>query len=197
MQTSTKPYLYYEQIINGLVDVPKRVQKYLGDAIVLKNEQRKAAEVEQEKVNEQRLDIEQPPDDTGSKNISSLFKFPLFGWFSSNTTTKAPEQPSESESESDKEVEVPLFGQEEPKVSEKEPYEKEMSDKEMSDKEPSNKEMSDKEPSNKEMSEKEPSDNDYLSEKSVNEDLSEKEASDLTNEVKNCNIRNWQKLKVE
>jgi len=160
MQTSTKPYLYYEQIINGLVDVPNRIQKYLGDAIVLKNEQRRAA-AEQEEA--KALEIEPPPEDAGSNN-AGLFKFPLFGWLSS-FTTKEPKQ--ESESESDNEVEVPLFnGDESVTLSEKESSDEVL-------------------PSEKEPSEKEPSD-EVLPDESLSR-----------SEEKICNIRNWQKLKVE
>jgi hypothetical protein len=170
MQTSTKPYLYYEQIINGLVDVPKRIQKYLGDAIVLKNEQRRAAAEQKEA---KALEIEPPPEDTVSNN-TGLFKFPMFGWLSS-LTTKEPKQ--ESESESDNEVEVPLFDGDKPvTLSEKEPSDKVLTDEVL--------------PSEKEPSEKEPSDKVLTDEVLPDESLSR-------SEEKICNIRNWQKLKVE
>jgi len=175
MQTSTKPYLYYEQIINGLVDVPKRIQKYLGDAIVLKNEQRRAAAEQKEA---KALEIEPPPEDAGSNN-TGLFKFPLFGWLSS-LTTKEPKQ--ESESESDNEVEVPLFDGDKPvTLSEKESSEKVLTDEVL--------------PSDKEPSDKESSDN-GLSEKVLTEEVLPDESL-FRSEEKICNIRNWQKLKVE
>jgi hypothetical protein len=170
MQTSTKPYLYYEQIINGLVDVPKRIQKYLGDAIVLKNEQRRAAAEQKEA---KALEIEPPPEDTGSNN-TGLFKFPLFGWLSS-LTTKEPKQ--ESESESDNEVEVPLFDGDKPVT--------------LSEKEPSEKESSEKEPSEKVLTEEV-----LPSEKVLTEEVLPDESLSRSEE-KICNIRNWQKLKVE
>ena len=81
---STKPYLYYEQIINGLVSIPKRFQTYLGNAILVKNEQHRI-ELEKQKVAERlTLEEEQGQPDTSK----GLFRLPLFGWFSSDNKTE-------------------------------------------------------------------------------------------------------------
>ena len=83
MQTveSTKPYLYYEQIINGLVSIPKRFQTYLGNAILVRNEQHRI-ELEKQKVAEaERLALEEEKGPTDTSK--GLFRLPLFGWFSS------------------------------------------------------------------------------------------------------------------
>ena len=83
MQTveSTKPYLYYEQIINGLVSIPKRFQTYLGNAILVRNEQHRI-ELENQNVAEaERLAIEEEKGQTDTSK--GLFRLPLFGWFSS------------------------------------------------------------------------------------------------------------------
>lgn len=83
---STKPYLYYEQIINGLVSIPKRFQTYLGNAILVKNEQHRI-ELEKQKVAEaERLTLEE---EQGQPDTSKgLFRLPLFGWFSSDNKTE-------------------------------------------------------------------------------------------------------------
>jgi hypothetical protein len=170
MQTSTKPYLYYEQIINGLVDVPKRIQKYVGDAIILKNEQRKAAA-------EKTLEVEPPPEDAESNN-TGLFKFPLFGWLSSLSAKKTD---SDSESNSEKEVEAT-------------PEDSSLSNEQQSDSTLSQNTMSsEKTPSEEAMSEKTPSE-ETLSEKTPSE---EAKSERTPSEERTCNIRNWQKLKVE
>jgi hypothetical protein len=162
-----------------LVDVPKRIQKYLGDAIILKNEQRKAA-AEQQEAKSQSLEIEPPPEDAGANN-TGLFKFPLFGWLSS-LTAKAPEQ------ESDKKPDESVVNSDESTLFEKEPSEKALME------EPT---LFEKEPSEKDLSEK-------TSSESSEKDLSESSEKDLSessektpSEERTCNIRNWQKLKVE
>jgi hypothetical protein len=92
MQESTKPYLYYEQIINGLVSIPKRIQTYLSDKILVRNEQHRL-ELEKQKQSEaERLSLEEE----NQPSSSGLFQSPLFGWLSENkenTTT-----PGENES---------------------------------------------------------------------------------------------------
>jgi hypothetical protein len=188
MQTSTKPYLYYEQIINGLVDVPKRIQKYLGDAIILKNEQRKAA-AEQQEAKSLSLEIEPPPEDAGANN-TGLFKFPLFGWLSS-LTAKAPEQ------ESDKKPDESAFNREESTLFEKEPSEKALIEEPtLFEKEPSEKDLSEKDLSEKASSEKDLSER-ASSESSEKTPSEESLSAKTPSEERTCNIRNWQKLKLE
>ena len=75
MQESTKPYLYYEQIINGLINIPSTIHSYLGNVNLIRN-------------NEQRANLENVnstvaaplPTEQGNPAVSS----PLFGWFSKN-----------------------------------------------------------------------------------------------------------------
>ena len=75
MQASTKPYLYYEQIINGLINIPSTIHSYLGNVNLIRN-------------NEQRANLENVnstvaaplPTEQGNAAVSS----PLFGWFSKN-----------------------------------------------------------------------------------------------------------------
>lgn len=103
---STKPYIYYEQIINGLVNVPKKFQEYLGEAILVRNEKQR---IEMEKQKEEaeakkRLSLveEENPqvEESSSGNNNSLFKLPLFGWFSSNSPqADKPATDQESSSE--------------------------------------------------------------------------------------------------
>ena len=77
---STKPYLYYEQIINGLVGIPKRISSYLGDAILVRNEQHRLELEKQRQLKTTRLPIDVGDDSSDNKG---LFKLPLFGWLSS------------------------------------------------------------------------------------------------------------------
>lgn len=94
---STKPYLYYEQIINGLVSVPKRIQTYLGDAILVRNEQQRIEkEKEEQERRKQTLAIENEPASSSSANDGGFFKLPLFGWFNRKESATA-EQKSVSE----------------------------------------------------------------------------------------------------
>ena len=78
-EESTKPYLYYEQIINGIVSIPKRIQSFISDAILVKNEQHRIELEKQKQALTTRLSIEDEDDKSGDKG---LFKLPLFGWFS-------------------------------------------------------------------------------------------------------------------
>ncbi len=78
-EESTKPYLYYEQIINGIVSIPKRIQSIISDAILVKNEQHRVELEKQKQALTTRLSIEDEDDKSGDKG---LFKLPLFGWFS-------------------------------------------------------------------------------------------------------------------
>ena len=95
-EESTKPYLYYEQIINGIVSIPKRIQSFISDAILVKNEQHRIELEKQKQALTTRLSIEDEDDKSGDKG---LFKLPLFGWFSfgdkkdqSNDAVKTSEQ---------------------------------------------------------------------------------------------------------
>jgi len=98
---STKPYLYYEQIINGLVSVPKKIQEYLGEAILVRNEKQRI-EMEKQKQEDEakRLSLveeEKPQEEENASSNNSLFKLPLFGWFSSNKKTEDEEKPVDRE----------------------------------------------------------------------------------------------------
>ena len=96
MQTSTKPYLYYEQIINGLFNIPKNIQSYLWNVILVKNEGDRA-NLDKQKIFVAPLPIEQ---DNNQTTLGSS----LFGWFS-KTTAEAP-PPVDSDSESPSETSV-------------------------------------------------------------------------------------------
>ena len=111
MQQSTKPYIYYEQIINGLVNVPKKIQEYLGEAILVRNEkQRIEMEKQKEEAEAKRLSlVEEEPQGENTTSSNSLFKLPLFGWFSSDkqatdkqaTDKQATDKQADQESSSD------------------------------------------------------------------------------------------------
>ena len=78
MQASTKPYVYYEQIINGLFNIPKNIQSYLGNVILVKNERDRA-----NLANEKSQIAALPHEDGVTK---STFGSSLFGWFSKTET---------------------------------------------------------------------------------------------------------------
>ena len=96
MQTaeSTKPYLYYEQIINGLVGIPKRISSYLGHAILVRNEQHRLELEKQRQLESIRLPIEVEEDKSDNKG---LFKMPLFGWLSSGDKKDQEDLPRDVE----------------------------------------------------------------------------------------------------
>ena len=74
MQESTRPYLYFENIINGITAIPKNIQGYLGNVILVRNEEQR---IERER--QKQLEILSPPEaDTGG------FKIPFSDWFTSN-----------------------------------------------------------------------------------------------------------------
>jgi hypothetical protein len=103
MQTaeSTKPYLYYEQIINGLVGIPKRISTYLGHAILVRNEQHRLELEKQRQLETTRLPIDVEKDSSDNKG---LFKLPLFGWLSSGDKKVQEELPKDVEESPLKEV---------------------------------------------------------------------------------------------
>jgi hypothetical protein len=103
MQTaeSTKPYLYYEQIINGLVGIPKRISTYLGHAILVRNEQHRLELEKQRQLETTRLPIDVEKDSSDNKG---LFKLPLFGWLSSGDKKVQEELPKDVEETPLKEV---------------------------------------------------------------------------------------------
>ena len=74
MQESTRPYLYFENIINGITAIPKNIQGYLGNVILVRNEEQR---IERER--QKQLELLSPPEaDTGG------FKIPFYDWFTSN-----------------------------------------------------------------------------------------------------------------
>jgi hypothetical protein len=99
MQASTKPYVYYEQIINGLFNIPKNIQSYLGNVILVKNERDRA-----NLANEKSQIAALPHEDGVTK---STFGSSLFGWFSKTTPPKTEtsmETPSETSMETPSET---------------------------------------------------------------------------------------------
>ena len=78
-ELSTRPYLFYEQIINGITDIPKRIQTYLGNVILVKNEEHRI-ELEKQKEIEKQKSLEIPLEDDGQDKSTGWFKLPLFGW---------------------------------------------------------------------------------------------------------------------
>ena len=125
MQQSTKPYIYYEQIINGLVNVPKKIQEYLGEAILVRNEkQRIEMEKQKEEAEAKRLSLveEEEPKEENTTSSNSLFKLPLFGWFSSDkqaTDKQADKEPSPEDVEKRLDQEPPSEDVE--KIADQEP----------------------------------------------------------------------------
>ena len=112
MQTSesTKPYLYYEQIINGLVGIPKRISTYLGHAILVRNEQHRLELEKQRQLETTRLPIEVEEDKSDNKG---LFKLPLFGWLSSGDKKDQEDLPKDVEENPLKEA-LPEYVEESP-----------------------------------------------------------------------------------
>ena len=105
IEESTKPYLYYEQIINGLFVIPKRIQTYLGNAILVRNEQHRIELEKQKKADAINLSIVEEKEETDTNE--GLFKLPLFGWFSSsNNKVEAPAELVESKGNVDTPAEL-------------------------------------------------------------------------------------------
>jgi hypothetical protein len=176
---STKPYIYYEQIINGLVSVPKKIQDYLGEAILVRNEKQR---IEMEKQKEEaeakkRLSLveEENPqvEESSSGNNNSLFKLPLFGWFSSNSP-QADKPATDPESSSEKSADKDPSSEDVERSAEKDPSSEDV--ERSAEKDPSSEDV-EKSADQSLSSEKEPS--------------SEASSSLGQKTLEKCDIRKW------
>jgi hypothetical protein len=110
-QESTKPYLYFEQIMNGIVSVPESVKAKLSNVLLVrrqqleKNREQEQTETEKSSItswfsspesSSRETDVDEEPEEEKSK-------FSIASWFSSNN--------KESE-ESDKDSELKTVKQE-------------------------------------------------------------------------------------
>jgi hypothetical protein len=98
-EQSTKPYLYFENIINGITDIPKRIQSYLGHAILVRNEEQRIA-MEQQKQN----DTLSPPVTADSGG----FKIPFLNWFAAKKDDAIVKEETHNEESPVKDDSVPM-----------------------------------------------------------------------------------------
>ena len=106
-EESTKPYVYYERILNGIVEIPKTIQDKMANIILIKNqkkmeEQQKEMEEQQQKENQPRLFDSKPEEKSEPEEKPGFFEsiFPKEekpGFFDNlfpKKTEPEPEEPS-------------------------------------------------------------------------------------------------------
>lgn len=102
-QESTKPYLYFEQIMNGIVSVPESVKAKLSNVLLVrrqeleKNREQKQTETENSSITSWFSSPVNKSDEEPEKEKS---KFSIASWFSSSN-----KESKESDSETVKEPE--------------------------------------------------------------------------------------------
>jgi len=84
-EESTKPYVYYERILNGISEIPESIKQKLDHLILIKNENNRIEEAEKkeaeereaeqrvEEAEEQRVEEERQKEETQTTNLSEKF----------------------------------------------------------------------------------------------------------------------------
>ena len=69
-EESTKPYVYYERILNGISEIPESIKQKLEHIILIKNENKRIEEEQQQKeAKEKRIEEEQQQKEAEEKRV--------------------------------------------------------------------------------------------------------------------------------
>ena len=69
-EESTKPYVYYERILNGISEIPESIKQKLEHIILIKNENKRIEEEQQQKeAKEKRIEEEQQQKEAEEKRL--------------------------------------------------------------------------------------------------------------------------------
>ena len=68
-EESTKPYVYYERILNGISEIPESIKQKLEHIILIKNENKLIEEQQQREAEEKRLEEEHQQKEAEEKRV--------------------------------------------------------------------------------------------------------------------------------